>query len=339
MEPFALGSFTVYPFGLVMALGTLAALLWTGANLRRAGLKAETASWFAVFSLPLAFVFARLGYCLMIVDQLIGDEDFAFILRVSEGGFILWGAVLGGWLAAWLTGRITRQSAGSIADAAILPACLLIALGRIAAGLIFKDQGIGFELAEWFNPEETDWASRYSLLALEDFSLFEHLPFAVTNYYGDWCWAIFVPEALWALVMALLLRRGSPRPGGRTARFILLYACSQITFEAMLRGEVLHLPWLGFVRANQILCAAAILIVWGLALTAVPKPDRLRVGGLSLLQMLLAVGVIIAMEFAAFEKKISAIDWMPADVCHLIMAAACVWLYFAVRPLWKRRWA
>ena len=338
MEPWKLGPVTVYPFGLILAAACLAALLWTAARMRRAGLRAGTAGWFAMLAVPMGFVLARLGYCLMIVDQLMGDEDFGFLFRVTEGGFILWGGIAGGLLAAWLTGRITGQDGAAVADAAAVPACLVIAAGRIAAGLIFRDQGTGFELAEWFSPEETDFAARFSLLPLEDWRFFERLPFAVRNFYDEWCWAIFVPEALWAAVTGVIVHRTKARPGGKAALFLLLYACGQIALEAMLRGEVLHLPWLGFVRANQILCAVALLALWGRFTAALPRGGRLRPALTALAQLLLAVGVVVAMEFAAFEKKISLIEWLPADACHLIMILACLWMALALLSLWRRKY-
>ena len=103
----------------------------------------------------------------------------------------------GGLLASWITGRITKQNSGRIADTAVVAACLLIAGGRIICGLIFKDQGIGFPLEDWFNtewldPEEAEFANRFSLFALEDYSFFERLPFAVRNYYDEWCFGIFL---------------------------------------------------------------------------------------------------------------------------------------------------
>ena len=48
MEPIRLGSLTLYPFGLVLALLALGALALIAHSMNKAGLKKETASWFAV---------------------------------------------------------------------------------------------------------------------------------------------------------------------------------------------------------------------------------------------------------------------------------------------------
>ena len=344
MEPIKAGFLTVYPFGLLMVLPAAGALALAARSMKKAGLKKETAGWFAMLAVPLCFIAARLGFCLFVIDQIIGNEDFGMVFRVSEGGFLLWGALGGGLLAAWITGRITKQPAGRIADSAVISACLLIAAGRIVCSLIFKDQGIGMALSDWFDtewtdPEEAELANRFSLFALEDYSFFERLPFAIQNYYDEWCWAVFIPEAAWACATALIVSRRKARDGGRTALFLILYSCGQIILEAMLRGEVLHLPWLGFVRANQVLCAASLTVVVCVCLRRLKKKERGKEALICFAQLIPAMLVIVAMEFAAFEKKITLIFYWPADVCFLLGGLACLWMGLAAHRVWKKAYA
>ena len=340
MEPWTLGPLTIYPFGVIMAVAALIGIGMTALAMRGKGLKPETASWFALLAVPLCYILARLGYCLFIVDQMMGNHDFGLIFRVREGGFLLWGAIVGGLLAALWTGRITNQKGGSVADSAVLAACFLIIVGRIACGLLFKDQGTGFDLEEWFAPEEEDFAYRVSLFRLEDFSFFERFPFSVKNYYGEWCWAVFMLEAVWTVVIAIVCGRNREEaPGGKTAKFVLMYACGQITLEAMLRGDVLHLPWLGFVRANQVLSAIAVVAVACVSIHRLAKEERAAAALRCFPQVIAAMLIVTAMEFAAFEKKISIIEWMPADVCHLIMGLACLWMGLAVGHVRKAAYA
>ncbi|MCR5565328.1 MAG: prolipoprotein diacylglyceryl transferase [Clostridiales bacterium] len=344
MEPIKLGFLTLYPFGLLLIPFALGAAALTARGMKKTGLKKETAGWFILLAVPLCFIMARLGFCLFVIDQIIGSEDFGMIFRVREGGFLLWGALGGGLLAACLTGRITKQPFGRISDSAIVGACLLIAAGRIICGLIFKDQGIGFPLSDWFNtewldPEEAEYANRFSLFALEGYSFFERLPFAIQNYYDEWCWAVFMPEALWACVMAWITSRCQVKEGGRTVLFIILYSCGQILLEAMLRGEVLHLPWLGFVRANQVICAAALVTVICICLKKLDRSERGKAALRCFAQLIPAIGIVVAMEFAAFEKKISLIFYWPADVCHLLAGLACLWMGLAAGRLWRKAYA
>ena len=335
MEPWVIGPLTVYPYGLVIALAAVPALWWLHRNTVRAGLKAGTSSWLAVWMIPLAFLLSRAGYCLLIIDEILGLEEPELIFHVQDGGFLLWGAMAGGMLAMALTARVTGQTFGRIADCMIGPFCLMLVAGRIAGGLL-AEQGLGLDLGSWFSPDEADFTARFSLFRLQGYGFLERFPFAVRNYYDEWCWAIFMLEAVYAILIGVLTLRTHARTGGRFMLLILLYACGQVLWEAMLRGEVVHLPYLGFVRANQVLCAIAIVAVWGVCIHRMPEKGRRKKALLSFLQILAGGLIVVAMEFAAFEKKITLIAWAPADVCHLVMAGGCVCILLAVLPLWRR---
>ena len=337
MEPIQLGALTIYPFGLFFAILLIPFFILMTVRMRKSGLKAETASWFAVMAIPLCFVLSRLGFCILNVDILFGYDDPGMAFRPWEGGFLLWGAISGILLAALLTGKITKQSGAAIADAAVIPMCLMIAAIRLLSGLLFDNIGIGCNLPQWFDPEETDMAYRISLWPLEDWSFFERFPFAKQNYYGIWCWAVYVPQALWAAVTAWLVRRPKAAPGGRTVRFVILFSCGSIVLESMLYGgEFYRIPWLAFVKANQILCAVALLAAAIVCLRRLEKGSRMKAAVILFVQFLAAIGLIIVLEFTTFEKKIAAIEWLTADACHLIMAGLCVWIALAFRTVWKK---
>ena len=333
MEPIQLGSLSVYPFGLAVAGLLIPFFAWTALRMKKSGLRKGTASWFALLAVPLCFVCARLLYCAMTADRIFDEKDFGFIFRTGEGGFLLWGAVAGLLAAAKLTGKITKQSGARIADSAAVPALLLIAAVRVLCGLMFQDFGIGASLEEWFASE----GARYSVFTPENYSFFERFPFAVRDYYESWCWAVFSLQAVFAAGAALWVHRTRAADGGKAAWFAVLYACGTIVTESMLfGGEILHLPWQAFIKGNEVLSAAALLIVAAVCLRRTEKGSRLRAALILLPQFLAAVGIVVVMEFAAFEKKIPAIDWLPADACHLLSALACLWIALAFRSLLKK---
>ncbi|MBR4577596.1 MAG: prolipoprotein diacylglyceryl transferase [Clostridia bacterium] len=337
MEPIRLGALTLYPFGLILAGLLVLFFAFTAWQMKKHGLKAETASWFVVLAVPLCFVLARLFYCLMIADVIIGESDYGKFFRFGEGGFLLWGAIAGLLLAAGITGKITGQSGAKIADTVVFPAFLMIAAIRLVCGLVITEFGIGAPLETWFSPEETDFTCRFSVWALEDWSFFERFPFAVMNYYDTWCWAIFSLQTLWAAAAAFMVRGIRAAEGGKAVWFVVLHACGAIVTECMLiGGEILYLPWQGFVKANEIISAAALIVVLAVCLRRLPKGQRLKSGLLAAVQFLCAIGIIIAMEFAAFEKKLSDIAWLPADACHLLVILACLWIALAFRSVWKK---
>ena len=326
MTLFQLGPVTVYRYGLLLALAGAAALLLMARLGKRQGLQQGTVSWFAVLALPCAVLCARVGCCLVSLDWLL-DRGISFFWQFDKGGYMFYGALLGGILAGALAGKITRQPMGAILDAAAAPTALLLTVGRMAESLV--GLGYGHDIEEWFDP----WEEK-SMVAWEDPSPLYRFPLGEQNYYGTWCFAIYLPEALTALAILLVLLGMKPRrAGGKALLFVLLYASFQPYWESMRQDAVL--TW-GFVRVNQLLSAFALLTVIILCFLALPREKR-RPGLLwkSVGLLLVGCGVIMAMEFA-LEQKIAFLTWMRMDVCYGVMALGCLGLLFSALPLWKR---
>ena len=309
----------IYPYGLAVAGAVLIGLFWARAICARRGLAAQTVSVFAVLALPLSFLCARLLSCLICLDG-FSRQGLAYFFDFTGGGYTLFGALLGGGLALALTARRTRQPWGRIADALCAPAALVVALGRLAEGLV--GQGYGWYVEDWFDP-----MNGMSLFHPEEFDGLLRFPFAVQDMYGEWSWAVFVLEALLALVIgALSLRRGEGRRPGDTALRALLNLCAaQILCESLRQDAVLRF---GFVRVSQVLGAlvAVALLVYGCLRMERPTPARVAV---PVVGTLASAGVVVAMEFA-LEKKIVLLEALPMDVCYLLTALACLGLVKSV---------
>lgn len=340
MEPIQFGVFTIYPLGLFIAVLLVPFFLLVSLRMKKNSLKRETVSWYALLAIPLCLIFARLAYCLVTLDELVDIYGFGFIFRIHEGGFLLWGAICGALLAAKCTGKITKQSGAVISDSAIVSICLMIAAIRLLCGLLFNGYSTGLSLENWFAPEETDFSFRFSVWPLADYSFFERFPFAIQDYYGDWCWAIFVLQALWAIIVAGFLYRSKSAPGGKTVKFIILYACGSMAIDTMLfGGSILYLPWVGFAKTDLILCAVALIAALAICIRRLPRKQRLKPAILSLVQFICCGGLVTVVEFAAFEKRVAVINWLPADGCHLIAILACLWMYLVFRSVWKKAYA
>ncbi len=315
---------TVYPFGLCMAGIAVFALLLAARNFSRAGLPSGALSWFALLGVPLMFVFARAAFCLASMDW-VSQEGVSFVWDFSRGGYMLYGAILGAMLSLLLTAKITKVPFAKMADAIAVPALLAIALGRIAIGLT-TGQDYGWCIEDWFMED-----SGMSLFVWEDPSLLYRLPFGVPDFYENYNWAVFVFEALVALVLAILVYRADVRrDGGRITLALICYGAMQALCESMRQDAVLR--W-GFVRINQILGGILVLALLILCFlrTNPRKPGKMA---LSTVGIVLCALLVIAMEFA-LEKKISAIEWMPMDVCYTLMAAGCIGMICIVLPLWR----
>lgn len=296
---------TAYALCLVAALCAALALL--AVQCRRLSLRPGTALTMALWMLPLGLVGARLFYCLARLSFFMEVGPHS-MLKMWNGGYALWGALGGAVLGAVIAARQTHQRPARLLDALAAPGALTIALCRLAE--YFSGEGIGMYVED------------------ERFCFF---PLAVCNQYEEWYWAIFLLEALTALViLGVLLRR--TRPEGDTARlFLILYSASQVLLESMRRDNFLR--WL-FVRVSQLTAA---LVMAGLMLYALIQLARSgRLHGAALRStianwavFLVCTGVTIALEFA-IDKSADLPIWAAYCLMALCCVGLCVSCYQAV---------
>lgn len=326
MKSFAVGSLTVYTFGLAVALATAAALAWMALGTGR-GLKRGTVSVFGLLAIPLGVLCARLALCLTSRGWYLFRQNFIF--NFSRGGYLLYGAMAGCALAAWLTARITGEKTVRIADAAAAPGMLVIALGRLAEGL--TGSGYGRGIVEWFDP----WMEQ-SMIAWENPEPLCRFPFGMQDYYGEWHWSVYLLEALAAvIILVALCRQKALRSGGRITLMLLCYAGVQTLMESLRADSI---PRWGFVRINQLISA---LVVAGVLLAACMLARRKvsagRMAGVWV-GVLACAGVIMAMEFA-LEQKINFLRWMRLDLCYAVMALGSLGMMLLTHSMWRRAFA
>lgn len=293
---FRIGSLDVTTYALCLTAALAAGLILLALQCRRKKLHGDTAFLLALVGLPLGLICARLVYVLCRAD-LYSEIGLAETLRLWHGGFSLWGAMGGAALAALIVARITKQKPLALLDAMSAPAALIICLGRLAE--YFNGEGIG--------------------LMVEDPAL-QFFPLAVMNEWEEWYFAIFMAEALAALIIliVLLVRR---RPlGGDAWMFTLLFCTSSILLESLRRDQFLRL--IVFVRVNQ-LAAALTLTAVLLALTVRWARSGCKGGKAGVIVCwvvyLLMVGACIALEFAV-EKS----AYMSVELCYSLMAACAL---------------
>lgn len=296
---FTLLGLPVTAYALCLAGALCAALALLYAQCRRLSLRPGTALTMALWMIPLGLVGARLFYCLARLSFFM-EIGLEHMLRVWDGGYALWGALGGAVLGAVIAARQTHQSPARLLDALAAPGALAIALCRLAE--YFSGEGIGMYVED------------------ERFCFF---PLAVCNQYEEWYWAIFLLEALAALViLGVVLRR--TRPAGDSARlFLILYSASQVLLESMRRDNFLR--WL-FVRVSQL---GAALVMAGLMLYALIQLARhgslrgsvLRRTLICWAVFLACTGIIIALEFA-IDKSAD----LPIWAAYCLMALCCVGL-------------
>lgn len=214
----------------------------------------------------LGVVFAKLFYIL-----LMREWNVLFSLETSE--FCFTGGAVGVWLGVLLAAKVTGYCpAGKLLDRFALPGALLITGLRMAE----------IELGSLGTGRFIDVPSDSAYLIL-----------AVYNRYGEPHVAVFIWEAVVAVIVGLLsLRVENGRPCHRFETAVFRLCTCQILLENM-RSRALM--W-GFVRVEQVLCAIILMVLMLLACARNTKKQG-AVRFLPALYLFLCIAAIVGIEF------------------------------------------
>lgn len=246
---------TVYLYGLVIAVAFAVGMLWCARHAPKLGVESEHVYDVFLWTLPAAIIGARLYYVLFRLDWYRAHPGE--ILAVWEGGLAIYGGILGGILAVWLTCRRRKVSALATLDL-IAPAVLLgQAIGRW--GNFFNREAFG---------RETEIFCRMGLTTATGETVYVHPTFL---YESLWNTAGFV-------LMSTMLRKGRHRYNGQfLALYFLWYGLGRAFIEG-LRTDSLMIPGTA-VRVSQVL--SILLAAGGAAVLVLRRGTSSAVSGSS----------------------------------------------------------
>lgn len=239
IDGFYIGSFKVYFYGILMALGMGIGVLVACLNAKKRNLKSNDILILACYVLPLALIGARIYYVLFSLDEF---STFWQVFDVRRGGMAIYGGVIGGALAIGLYCLIHKKNFFAVADVVVPSLILGQAIGRI--GCFFSGCCYGVEVT---NPD-------YMWFPLS------------TQINGVWHLSTFFYECLWdivvfvALMLILYLAKFIKERGVVMCLYFIFYGIGRAWIEA-LRGDSLML---GSIKVSQLL--SILLIVFGVAL-------------------------------------------------------------------------
>jgi phosphatidylglycerol---prolipoprotein diacylglyceryl transferase len=147
---FHLGPLTVYSFGLMMALGFLAADYVIRLECVRRGLDPEYSSSIVIASAVMGLIGSRLYAILDDLPTYLADPK---TMIFSGSGFVFYGGMIGGILGAYLVSRWYRIGFGMTMDMCAPALAIGQAIGRMGCQLA----GDG----DWGLPSTVPWAMAY----------------------------------------------------------------------------------------------------------------------------------------------------------------------------------
>lgn len=283
----------MYGIWIMAGLLAFAALLvWQTEDHRRHALPAALT---AIIAMVAGVVGAKIGYVLMQLDGTLFSDGPAAFVQFDKGSFSYFFGAAGVFGGVWLSARLFKLPVKRWMN--LSAPCTAVLIGLLRAG----EKHLG-----------TVGVGRF----VQEGSWFARFPFAVTNSYGEYLYAVFYLEALFALALAviLLLCRSGKWFDHRMLLCAFFLAVPQMLSES-LRARCMR--W-GFVRVEQLLCGLLMLglLVYSCMrmsgqLTAVRRFWRAGAAVLALV----CVGLL---EYALDKTGI------PVPVCYALMIAVLV---------------
>ena len=237
---FSIGPLSVHMYGLIIACGLVAAVLYACRRSKQFGLKEDDIIDGVLYVTPFAIVCARAYYCAFSWDMY--KDNPISVLYIWEGGLAIYGGVLGALAGVTVFCLLKKIRVGALLD--------LVALGFL----------IGQSAGRWGNffNREAFGAPTESFLRMG----------LLNNYTGqvEYYHPTFLYESVWNLTGFVLLHFLSKkrRYDGQIA---LGYAAWYGLGRAFIEGLRMDSLWWGPFRVSQLLaavsCIAAVsVLVW-----------------------------------------------------------------------------
>lgn len=275
---FNIGSFSVHWYGIIIGSAILISLFIVRYFSKKAGLDKDMALDLALWAIPLAVIGARLYYILFRLDYYLGQPDpLGAMIRISDGGLAIYGAVIGGVIGGILYSRFgfydglfnkktrRRTSFWKIADITI--PCLIMGQAMGRWGNFFNKEAFG--------PVVTDAALQWFPMAV-----YIDIPHTVDGVAcaQPWHYATFFYESAWCfLVFAFLLiyrLKWQKAEGEILFWYLALYGFERMLVEG-LRSDSLYIGNTG-IRVSQVL--SALMVVVGVVFIILLRTGKLKLG-------------------------------------------------------------
>ena len=236
---FEIGSFKIYFYGVIIALGFLLAIIYTAKYCDRVGMRMDDIYDLIIFAVPSAIIGARLYY--VIFNYSLYAGDFWSIFRIRDGGLAIYGGVIGAVIALFFRCRRKKVSFAGALDVASFGLLIGQSVGRW--GNFFNREAFGYE---------TNVFCRMGLT----------LPGQETVYVHP----TFLYESLWNLLGLVILHFVCKKHRRYGGQFFLLYLAWYGLGRALIEGLRTDSLWLipGVIRVSQLLAAASFVIAGGL---------------------------------------------------------------------------
>lgn len=213
---FSIGPLTVHGYGVMIAVGILAAS-WLAAKLcKEYKLDYENIDSFIIFVIVIGYAFSKLTYCLTVFDQFLSDP----LSVLGSGGWVVYGGILGGLLAALIWCKWKKWKFMDYFQ--VLMPCVSLAQGFGRIGCFFAGCCGGAVTDAWYGIQ-------FSATSLAWNTTQKIIPTQLLSSAGDFL--------IFAFLMYNLKKGKHPEDTG--AWYLILYSVGRFLIE-FLRGDLIR---------------------------------------------------------------------------------------------------
>jgi len=255
----SIGGFKLYWYGILIGAAVVLCIVMGLKQCRKFGITPDLLTDYCLFTIPMAFLGARLYYVFCewgdyYVKGNIGST-LGNIINFRGGGLAIYGGVLGALLAIFIMSKIRKVPMSTMIDFAIVYIPLGQAIGRW--GNFFNQEAFGTTTNLPWGMKSTAIA-RY--LAQNCPELDSELPVHPTFFYESVCTFL-------TFIILMVIRKKSKRPWTTTSMYFILYGIARFFIEG-LRTDSLYIGNTN-LRISQVLSLG--LIVIGILLLAMGR--------------------------------------------------------------------
>ncbi|MBC8530944.1 prolipoprotein diacylglyceryl transferase [Gehongia tenuis] len=240
----------VYWYGILIAAAVVVGIILSWRETKRRGYNPDSIIDFALIAIPISIICARIYYVVFSWDYYA--NDFWSVFKIWEGGLAIYGAIIGGVLAALIYGKFGKIRFWDVCDIVVPALALGQAVGRW--GNFFNQEAYG-ELIT--NPA------------------FQKFPIGVyIESEGAWHMATFFYEFVWDLLLFILLmavRKKKFKSGSLTLMYFMFYGIGRFFIEG-LRTDSLY--W-GDFRVSQVLSLVLVFVCGAVLVVRFVKKRKL----------------------------------------------------------------
>lgn len=213
---FSIGPLTVHGYGVMIAVGILAAS-WLATKLcKEYKLDYENIDSFIIFVIVIGYAFSKLTYCLTVFDQFLSDP----LSVLGSGGWVVYGGILGGLLAALIWCKWKKWKFMDYFQ--VLMPCVSLAQGFGRIGCFFAGCCGGAVTDAWYGIQ-------FPATSLAWNTTQKIIPTQLLSSAGDFL--------MFAFLMYNLKKGKHPEDTG--AWYLILYSVGRFLIE-FLRGDLIR---------------------------------------------------------------------------------------------------